>query len=86
MLQRLDEKISVFYFYNSEKKISQPLYLKWQGKLRQVDKIGLHHTMYKGKTLVHVFSLIAGDLFFTLHYDTSTLCWSVVEISDGTPS
>ena len=86
MLEKLSEKISVFYIYSRERKISQPLYLKWQGRILRVSKIGLHHTIRDGQVLVHVFCVVAGGLFFKLHFDTQALSWTVKEVSDGNAS
>lgn len=86
MFEQLSEKIPVFSFYNPTTKVSQPLYLKWQGKLLTVTKIGLHHTISEGKALIHVFCIVAGNMFFKLHFDTTALTWTVKEISDGNPT
>lgn len=86
MFETLSEKIPVFSFYNPATKVSQPLYLKWQGNLLTVTKIGLHHTIYDGKVLIHVFCIVAGSLFFKLHFDTTALTWAVKEVSDGNPT
>lgn len=85
MLEKLSEKISVVSLYNREKKISQPLYLRWQGNLLKIHKVGLHYTVNEGRTLIHVFCVVAGSLFFKLHFDTQGLTWTAVEVSDGTP-
>ena len=83
MFEKISEKISVVSFYSRERKISQPFYLRWQGQTLRVTQIGLHHTLYEGRTLVHVFCVVAGGLFFKLHFDTQGLTWTVREVSDG---
>ena len=90
MFEKLSEKIPVFSFYNPKASPpaggSQPLYLKWQGNLLTVTKVGLHHTIHEGRSLIHVFCVVAGNLFFKLHFDTTALTWTVKEISDGNPT
>lgn len=48
-----------------------------------VRKVGLHHTYRIGRTLFHVFSVVAGSVFLRLVLNTDNLFWTLEEISDG---
>ena len=79
MIQRLDEPVQVVF-------TNQPISIKWAGRTYPVLKVGLHHKLYKGSTLVHIFSVISNNIFFRLELDTSSLLWRLTEVSDGLPS
>lgn len=64
----------------------QPISLKWDGRLYKVSQIGFHHRFRVGKTLHHVFSVVADHTFFKINLDTDSLLWRLEEISDGLPS
>ena len=86
MYERMHEKISVISFYNRDSGEVSPVKIKWQGTIHDVEKIGFHHTVREGRSLHHIFSVIASSLFFRLNLDTETLHWTVEEVSDGVPS
>ncbi len=83
MSQRINESVSVSLTFDSKKKTVHPKVIVWSGRLYAIKKVGLHHTVRRGKTLFHVFSVVSGTLFFRLVLDTSTLHWVLEEISDG---
>jgi hypothetical protein len=60
-----------------------PKYVIWKGRSHNVTQIGLHHLYRQGKTLYHIFSVVAGTLFMRLRFDTDTLYWILEEIEDG---
>lgn len=62
---------------------SIPKYILWKGRSHTVTQIGLHHFYRKGKTLYHIFSVIAGTLFMRLKLDTDSLNWHLEEISEN---
>ena len=51
-----------------------------------MEKVGLHHTYRKGKTLYHVFSVDTKVIFLKLVLNTDTLHWRVEEIADDLPN
>jgi hypothetical protein len=60
-----------------------PKYVIWSGRSHNITKVGLHHLYRQGKTLYHIFSVVAGTLFMRLKFDTDTLCWTLEESEDG---
>lgn len=78
MIQRLSEPVSVLFN-------STPISLTWSNQTYNITQIGLHHTVRDGRILHHIFSVLAGDLFFRLNLNTDNLHWTLEEISDGLP-
>ncbi len=78
MRQIFSEKIEVVF----EK---EPKIFVWRRRKYWVKQIGLHHTYRQGRKLMHVYSLIANNLFFRLELDSESLDWKLTEIADGLP-
>ncbi len=76
-MMQIDEKVTVGMVN------SNPKYVLWKGRSHTITQIGLHHFFRKGKTLYHVFSVVAGNLFMRLKLDTDALSWQLEEISDN---
>lgn len=79
----MENLISVSLVYDGKRKKSIPRSIIWNNKIYRVKKIGLHHTYKKGDTLYHVFSAIAGTMYFKLVLDTANLHWSLEELQDS---
>jgi hypothetical protein len=75
MLVSLDEKISVVSFYDSRTEASIPKNIYWRGREYVIEKIGLHHHFWKGRILIHVFSVTSGDSYLRLRFETDSLRW-----------
>ena len=60
-----------------------PKYVLWKGRSHTITKIGLHHLYRQGKTLYHIFSVVADTLFMRLKFDTDNLSWRLEEISEN---
>ncbi len=60
-----------------------PKYVIWKGRNYTIEKIGLHHAFRRGRTLHHVFSVLAGTLFMRLRLNTDSLDWRLEEINDN---
>lgn len=80
---KVDEPISVSLAYDSIKRQVTPKWIVWNGRLRPVSQVGLHHTFRQGRILYHVFSVISKGMYLRLILDTETLHWKLEEISDG---
>jgi hypothetical protein len=78
MIQKLSEPVRVVFDL-------VPLSLTWAHQDYSIIQVGLHHTYLKGQALQHIYSVVAGDLFFRLRLDTTTLHWTLEEVSDGLP-
>jgi hypothetical protein len=59
-----------------------PISLSWRSRDYKITKIGLHHSLYEGKTLIHIFSVLSGTLFLKLKFNTKNLEWTLLEIYD----
>lgn len=73
----IDEKVTVGMVNNT------PKYVIWHGRSHTVIKIGFHHVYRKGKTLYHIFSVIADTIFMRLKFDTEVLNWTLEEIEEN---
>jgi len=60
-----------------------PKYMIWKGRNYTINQIGLHHHFTEGKTLYHVFSVVAGTVFLRLKLNTGSLIWKLEELSDN---
>lgn len=74
--QNIEETVAVgFNIY--------PRWVKWQGRVYPITKIGLHHTYRQGETLFHVFSVTTATFFMRLVLNTENLFWKLEQISDN---
>jgi hypothetical protein len=60
-----------------------PKYVIWKNRSHNITQVGLHHLYHQGKTLYHIFSVVADTLFMRLKFDTDTLYWTLEETEDG---
>lgn len=86
VIEKINTLVSVAMSFDCHRKIACPVKIFWSGRTYQVSKMGLHHTHRKGRTLFHIYSVIAENLFFKLELDTDNLFWYLREVSDGLPS
>lgn len=86
MIEKINTPVSVVSSFNHHLRSSQPQKILWHGREFFVTKNGLHHTFRQGRTLFHVFSVVAGGMFFRLTLDTDNLFWCLEEVSDGLPT
>ncbi|MBI3955078.1 hypothetical protein HY338_01435 [Candidatus Gottesmanbacteria bacterium] len=83
MSVKIDELVSVELIFDSRKKSVYPRRLKWQNRIYAIDKIGLHHTVRRGRDLFHIFSVSARNSFFRLSFNTDNLHWRLEEVEEG---
>lgn len=83
MIQKLSVPVSVDLYFDHQRRQSVPALVVWENRRYLILKVGLHHTYHQGRTLYHVFSVVAKNIFFRLVFNTETLFWSLEEISDG---
>lgn len=83
MHEIINEKVSVITVYDRANSLNMPVKVKWQGKVYPIKKLGYHHKVKEGRTLMHVFSVSNDDLAFKLVLNTDNLIWTLMEISDG---
>ena len=82
MLNKIGEKVSVNLIYNHATGEVAPKHIKWKNKLYTIQKVGLHYTLYRGTTLVHMFSACDINRYFLLSFNTQNLHWTLEEIAD----
>lgn len=85
MLEKISAPVSVGLLFDHKMRKCVPKWVKWEGKLYKIEKIGFHHTYREGRVLYHVFSVASKTLFFRLVLNTETLIWRLEELSDGLP-
>lgn len=73
-MQTISEKVDVVLANNT------PISITWRCRDYKITKVGLRHTYLEGKTLIHTFSVLAGDLFLKLKLNTKHLTWNLTEI------
>lgn len=83
MNHTINESISVSLVYDSKTKKSAPRSIIWKNRIYRVNKLGLHHSYREGDRLCHIFSVLCGNVLFKLNFDTYSLHWKLMEISDG---
>jgi hypothetical protein len=86
MIQKLCAPISVALVYNHKTRTVKPVKVMWENHSYTITRIGLHHTVRQGKTLLHIFSVESDVLFFKLLLNTDSLQWTVEEIADDEPN
>ena len=72
-MRNISEKVSVNLVDDT------PCFVVWKNRDYKITKVGFRHNYYEGKTLVHVFSCLSGDLFLKLKFDTKHLTWNLIE-------
>lgn len=82
MIQKIGDRVSVNLLYDHLKGISIPRHIKWKTHVYTVQKLGLHYTLYRGRTLMHMFSVCNDTHYFLLAFNATTLCWTLEEIAD----
>lgn len=82
---KVDVPVLVIFMYDPNGAKVSPLKVRWDGRVYSITKVGLHHNFRAGKTLHHIFSVVAGEIFFRLNFNTENLSWRLEEVSDGLP-
>jgi hypothetical protein len=83
MNEIINEKVSVISKYDKQQGTFLPVKLQWQGHVRIITKLGFHHSKRQGRKLLHIFSVTDASLCYCLSFDTETLHWMLLEVSDG---
>lgn len=82
MLVKVGERVSVNVVYSENIGTTLPRLIKWKQQLYRIQKVGLHYTLYRGDTLIHMFSVCGEHHYFLLSFNTKTLVWCLEEIAD----
>ena len=80
----INERVGVVSVYNEKNGFVLPRKIRWRGREYRIEKLGYHHRVREGKTLLHVFSVASDSAAFRLKLDTDTLHWTLEEMYDST--
>ena len=83
MSNPIDESVSVDLTYDQMTKISRPTTMRWHERIYRITDIGLHHRIWEGRVRIHIFSVSDGSSYFRLLFNTETLSWRLMEVSDA---
>lgn len=84
MPETINESVSVALVSNHRIGTVIPTVVFWHGRRYQIQTVGLHHVVREGRTLIHMFSVTDGNMFFKLAFNTETLHWRLLEVEhDG---
>lgn len=72
-MQTISEKVNVVLVNDV------PLTMHWKNRDYKITKVGLHHSYFEGKILIHIFSCLSSDLFLKLKFNTKYLTWNLIE-------
>lgn len=82
MSEVINERVNIITIYDSLKGSVMPVKLQWRGREYKINKLGYHHKVRQGRTLLHVFSVSNETTAFKLQFNTDTLEWFLQEIYD----
>jgi len=86
MNETVNETVSVISVFNHLTNEVKPVKIQWRSRVYKVQKIGYHYKIHEGKTLYHVFTVVAETAAFKLKLDTDSLHWTLEEIyNDDNP-
>jgi len=74
--------ISVITHFNHKTGCTTPVKILWNREIKNITKIGMHHTFKKGDTLFHVFSVCSNNMFFKLVFNSENLQWELEQVTD----
>jgi hypothetical protein len=83
---KINQGVSVISSFNHHLRRVEPRKIFWNGREYIVTKTGLHHTYRTGRTLFHVFSVVANTTFLRLSLNTDNLFWQLDEVDEGLPT
>jgi hypothetical protein len=75
--------VSVEMVFDHSKKNFFPRKLLWNKKVYPIDKIALRHPIRQGRNLSYIFSVMSGELYMRMKFDTDNLFWYLEEVDDG---
>jgi hypothetical protein len=76
----INQSVSATLQYNAHSHKSIPTRIIWQGREYNITKLGYHHTVRQGRTVVHIFSVANENTSFRLSLNSETLEWRLEEV------
>ena len=85
MYETVNERVDVAVVFGKDPRRTQPLKLLWNGCEYRISKVGYRHKFKDGRDTVHVFSCTGSTSFFELHFNASSLTWTLKKVWNGAP-
>jgi len=85
-MEKIDEQVSVNLVYDTATGTAIPKHIRWKNRVYTTEKLGLHYTIHRGTTLLHLFAIATHQLYFLLSFVTNTLHWRLEEVADAAAS
>lgn len=82
MNEKINERVEVITIYRKTGAIVMPYKMRWNGREYFIKKLGYHHKVKEGKTIIHIFSCSDDSLAFRLRFNSDTLSWILEEVLD----
>lgn len=79
----VNEPVSVLMVFDKLKNSVMPKKIKWRGREYLITKLGYHHKIKIGNTLMHIFSVCTDSVAFKLQLNTDNLHWILEEVYDS---
>ena len=76
-MRNISERVDVVLASNT------PISMSWKNRDYKITKIGLRHSFYEGKILIHIFSVLSGTVFLKLKFNTKHLSWFLLEFIEN---
>lgn len=83
MHEIINEKISVVTVYDRTQGTVMPKRLKWQGRIYDITKLNYYKPKRLGRNIMHTFHVSNNVMDFLLRFDSYTLHWTLLEVTDG---
>ena len=75
------EVVATFNFKDT-KSICLPVKIKYQNKITELTELGLRHPTKKGNRSIHIFDMSDGNNDYRLEFDSETLIWKLIYITN----
>lgn len=83
MLNQVNLPVSVITIFDSVKKTTRPYKIRWNEKVYKITDLAYYHQIKEGVKIQHIYHVSDGHLDFRLRLDSSSLNWTLEEVSDG---
>ena len=83
MHEYINEKVSVVTVYDRMHGTVMPKRIKWQGRIYDITRLSYYKPDRSGRTILHTFHVSNDAMDFKLVFDSYTLHWTLVEVTDG---
>jgi hypothetical protein len=82
MIQKVNVPVKVLLKSDTDPQKTQPLRIIWAKRYYDVIRVTFHHERWEGRKLMHEFFVETDDLVMRLVMNSSTLSWTLVEVTD----